>query len=113
MRRDAPPFVFVEDDGASNDDFTGITPAFLKASKRKGIAGREGVLCNVLYGIGPKGGRSIFFHVETKRGKRWGGGVAVRCCERIPAGSAVGINDRGGSYCRIGFTAGLGETKSW
>eukprot|EP00752_Nemacystus_decipiens_P006992 g6271.t1 len=30
MRRDAPPFVFVEGDGASDSDFTGITPEFLK-----------------------------------------------------------------------------------
>eukprot|EP00903_Cladosiphon_okamuranus_P006970 g6784.t1 len=30
MRRDAPPFVFVEGDGTSESDFTGITPEFLK-----------------------------------------------------------------------------------
>ncbi|CAN0383864.1 unnamed protein product, partial [Ectocarpus sp. 13 AM-2016] len=30
MRRDAPPFVFVDGDGSSIDDFTGITPEFLK-----------------------------------------------------------------------------------
>jgi len=40
MRRDAPPFVFVEEDGASNSDFTGITPAFLKARQRS----REGLV---------------------------------------------------------------------
>lgn len=31
MKRDSPPFVFVEGDGASESDFTGITPEFLKA----------------------------------------------------------------------------------
>lgn len=31
MRRDAPPFVFVEGDGTSLTDFTGITPEFVKA----------------------------------------------------------------------------------
>ncbi|CAM9847074.1 unnamed protein product, partial [Pylaiella littoralis] len=30
MRRDAPPFVFVDGDGTSLNDFTGITPEFLK-----------------------------------------------------------------------------------
>ncbi|CAB1097281.1 unnamed protein product [Ectocarpus sp. CCAP 1310/34] len=30
MRRDAPPFVFVDGDGSSIDDFTGITPEFLE-----------------------------------------------------------------------------------
>ena len=30
-RRNSPPFVFVDGDGGSLDDFTGITPSFLKA----------------------------------------------------------------------------------
>ena len=35
MRRDAPPFVFVDGDGDSNDDFSGITPSFLQVRKNK------------------------------------------------------------------------------
>ncbi|CAN0304266.1 unnamed protein product, partial [Laminaria digitata] len=31
MRRDAPPFVFVDGDGNRNEDFTGITPSFLRS----------------------------------------------------------------------------------
>lgn len=46
MKRDAEPFVFVEEPGDTNDQFTGITSDFLEASR-----GQEGRGVFIVYDV--------------------------------------------------------------